>query len=190
MAVELVEDAVETDAHLIGEGIAGDVIGRLGRAARIFGIVRMILRLEHVEDMGAIRLRRAHDIGSRRIGLAAGAERGIGALDFDPGLDEGVEEGDGGRQVGLVGGDDIGARIALGGNLDQRLILERRVDLLRSARPRLVMVAAAIGLQRCGVGQPVDLGRRDRPAVLLPFSMLFVPIRQMLSSSRSRLREA
>ena len=69
-AVEPVEDAIELDAHLIGQRPAGVVVGAGRRPAGIRDVVRMILRLEHVEHVRAERLRRLHDVRAGRIGLA------------------------------------------------------------------------------------------------------------------------
>ena len=65
--VEGVEDAVEFDPHRIRDVVAGDVVGGAWRSARIRDVVRVVLRLEHVHEMGAERLRRLHDIGPGRI---------------------------------------------------------------------------------------------------------------------------
>ena len=105
--------------------------------------------------MRAIGLIGAHDIGTGGIAFPARLERRVGPLHLDAILDERVEEGDRGRHVALVGGDDIGARIALGRGLQHRLV-EAGIDLL----------GAAPFVQRLGIGQPVDLGRGDGPAIL------------------------
>jgi hypothetical protein len=47
--------------------------------------------------------------------LAGDVEGGGGPLHGDAGLHEGVDELDGGGEVGLVGGEDVAARIAVGG---------------------------------------------------------------------------
>ena len=65
--VEGLEDAVELHAHLEGERPAGAVVGRNRRAARVLEVVRMILRLEHVEHVRAKCLRRLHDERAGRV---------------------------------------------------------------------------------------------------------------------------
>ena len=112
-ARETVEHAIEIHAHLVRQRIAGDVVRRLGRAAGEFGIVRMILRLEHVDHVRAIGLRGLHDVRPRRIALAAGRERRGRAVDIDAVLDQRVEERDRRRHVALVGRQHIAARVAL-----------------------------------------------------------------------------
>ncbi len=50
-AVEAVEDAVELHAHLERQRLAGRVVGRRRRAAGVGEVVRVVLRLEHVEHV-------------------------------------------------------------------------------------------------------------------------------------------
>src|SRR3546814_15589616 len=47
LALEPIQDAIERDAHLICEGVAGDVLGGLGRHARVTRFVRVILGPEN-----------------------------------------------------------------------------------------------------------------------------------------------
>ena len=153
--LEAVQDPVELDPHLVGQSVAGHVIRRLGRAARIFQVVRVILRLEHVEDVRAIGLGRPHDIRAGGIGLA-GDREGLGRLvHVDAGLDQGVEEGDDGGHVGLIGGDHIAARVAALRRLQHRLV-QAGVDR-RAVGARLVLARG---------GQRLDAGRGGRPAIL------------------------
>ena len=51
-------------AHLKGQRIAGRVVGPDRRPAGISEVVGMVLRLEHVEHMGAKRLGALHDVGT------------------------------------------------------------------------------------------------------------------------------
>src|SRR4029077_16842142 len=69
-AVEAVEHAVELHAHLIGQRPAGNVIRRGWGGAGIRKIVRVVLRLEHVEHVGTKRLGTLHDIGAGPIMFA------------------------------------------------------------------------------------------------------------------------
>ena len=63
--VKAIQNPVELDAHLIGEGPAGNVIGGNRRSARVSEIVGMVLRLEHIHHVGTERLRR---LDHQRIG--------------------------------------------------------------------------------------------------------------------------
>ena len=58
--VEAVEDAIELHAHLVGERPAGVVVGRNRRTAGRGEVVRVILRLEHVDHVGPEGLRGLH----------------------------------------------------------------------------------------------------------------------------------
>ncbi len=58
---ERLEDPVEPHAHLERERPAGVVIGRRRRRAGIRNHVRMVLPLEHVQDVRTERLRGEHD---------------------------------------------------------------------------------------------------------------------------------
>ena len=100
------------DAHLEGEGPAGGVVGPVGRAAGVGEVVGVVLRLEHVEDLRAEGLRGEDDVGAGGVVLAGDVEVGAGLLDFDAGLHQAVDEFGRGGEVGLVGGDDVAARVA------------------------------------------------------------------------------
>ncbi len=113
----------------------------------------MVLRLEHVEHVGAIGLSRLHHIGARRIGLAAHSEGLGGAIHIHAGLDQAVQEGDGGGQVGLIRRDDIAARVAPG-RVAQHAFIQRRID------------SASVLARRCVQG--VDRRGRDPPGVGIP----------------------
>ncbi|MNQ42812.1 hypothetical protein D3C85_565210 [compost metagenome] len=151
-SLEAVEDAVELDPHLQRQRIAGGVIGQGGRTARILQVVRVVLRLEHVQHVRAIGLGRLHHIGTCRIGLAADGEGARGAIHVHARLDQAVEEGDGVGQVGLIGRDDIAARIATR-RIAQHLVIEGRID------------AATAGVLARRLDQSLDAGRRDAPGV-------------------------
>src|SRR5271166_4588389 len=98
-SVEWIEDAVELHAHLIGERVAGNVVGRNRRAARITKIVGMILRLEHIEDMRTERLRCFHYPRTGRIMFACDIERRGGAIYDDAVFDQSVDKLRGRRKV-------------------------------------------------------------------------------------------
>src|SRR5688572_18280124 len=78
--VEPIEDAIELDAHLIGERPPGVVVRRNRRPARILEVVWMVLRLEHVERVRAERLRRPYHVRSGGIILTARSERCAGSV--------------------------------------------------------------------------------------------------------------
>lgn len=73
-AVKAVEEAIELDAHGIGQRPPGGVIGWDGGTAGIGEVVRMVLRFEEVEDMGAEGLVGLHDIGTCGVGLTVYGE--------------------------------------------------------------------------------------------------------------------
>uniref|UniRef100_A0A0N4ZWA7 Twin arginine translocase protein A n=1 Tax=Parastrongyloides trichosuri TaxID=131310 RepID=A0A0N4ZWA7_PARTI len=152
-AVKAVQHAIERHPHLIGQSVSGDVVRQLGRAAGVFGVVRMVLRLEHVQHVGPEGLGGLHHIGALRIALSANGERGAGDLNVDAAFHQSVEEGHRGGQVALFFRvDDEAARIAVLGRLQHR-IEQARVD------------GAAVG----GGGrrfQRVDFLGRDGPTVL------------------------
>ena len=75
-----VEDAIELHAHLKGECPTRVVVRRSGSRARIRKIIGMVLRLEHVEHVGAKRLRTFHNVRASRIRLARDFKRRLGAL--------------------------------------------------------------------------------------------------------------
>ncbi len=149
--LEPVQDAVELDAHLHGQGIAGRVIGQLGRAARILQIVRVVLRLEHVQHVGAIGLGRLHHIGPGRIALTADGEGARRSLHVHAGLDQAVQEGDGGGQVGLIRRDDIAARIAPG-RVAQHALIQGGIDSASALARRCVQGVDRRGRDPPGVG--------------------------------------
>ena len=161
-ALERFQDAVELHAHLIGERPAGVVVGRDGRAAGIGEVVGMVLRLEHVEDVGPERLGGPDHVRPRRVALSGRLEVAHGALDRDPVLDERVHELGRGGEIGLVGGDDVAARVAPGGLVEQRHVLCGH-DALPAAPPARRVARGAVFRGR-GLHRRDDL-RMDRPAV-------------------------
>src|SRR5687768_7693577 len=110
---EWIEHAIELHAHLVGERPAGVVIGRSRRSPRIGNVVWMHLRLEHIDDVRAERLRGSHDQRIHRITFSANGKWSSGAMYDDAGLDQSVGEFRGREKVALVGGDDVSARVAL-----------------------------------------------------------------------------
>ena len=111
-AVEGLHHAIELHAHLHGERPAGDVVGALGRAAGIGEIVGVILRLEHVQHVRAEGLVAFHHEAARGIILAGDGEGRCGLVNGDAVLQQRVDEFGGGGEIGLIGGDDVAARIA------------------------------------------------------------------------------
>ena len=139
-AVEALHHAIVLNAHLHGERPTRDVVGTLGRAAGISEIVGMILRLEHVHHVRAERLRGLHHIGTRGIALAGHLESGGRALPHgDAVLQQRVDKFRGGGEVGLIGRNDVAARIAQFG------IVQNRVVQLRRNRARGAPKSAAAG---------------------------------------------
>ncbi len=113
-AGERFEFPIELNAHLEGECVAGRVVGAIGWAAGVGEVVGVILRLEHVEDVRAEGLRAEDDVGVLGVVFACDGKVGCGLLDFDAALQEGVDEFSGGGEVGLIGREDVAARVAHG----------------------------------------------------------------------------
>ena len=67
--VEPVEDLIELQAPHVREGVARHVVRRRRRTARIWQVVRVILRLEHAHYVRAARLRSSHHVRSGAISL-------------------------------------------------------------------------------------------------------------------------
>ena len=126
-AVEGVEHAIEGDTHLVRQRVASIVVRPFRRTARIREVVRVILWLEHVEHVGPERLRRVHDIRARRIRLAAHGEVLRRAIHRDAHVPQRVHELRGGREVGLIRGDYVAARITVR-RVVQYTVVERRLD--------------------------------------------------------------
>ena len=113
-AVEAIENAVELDPHLERERPAGDVVRRNGRPAGIAKIVGMILRLEHVEHVRAERLRGLHDKRARRItSCPPPGNSAVACSTVIPFLSSALTNLVGGGEIGLIGGNDVAARIAI-----------------------------------------------------------------------------
>src|SRR5437868_14874691 len=98
-AVKAVEDAIKLHAHLKGHCPAGRIIRRRGRAARIWNVVRMILRLEHIEDVRTEGLRALHHVRACRISFAVDLKSARRAMNGDAGLDEDVDKLGRGQKV-------------------------------------------------------------------------------------------
>src|ERR1035438_2290750 len=90
--IESIQDAIELDAHLERQRVSGDIVGRNGRTAGITEIVGVILRFEHIENVGAKGLRSLDNPGTCWIMFARDVEDRGGAMDCDTGLDEGRSE--------------------------------------------------------------------------------------------------
>ena len=126
----------------------------------------MVLRLEHVEHVGAEGLRAPHHVGADRIRLPGHGKVGRGPFHHHPGLEQRVDELRRRGEVGLVRWEDVPARIAQVG-IEQLLIVLARpaaaaeaahvAGEVRLALPRLQFLA-----------QPVHPLGLDRPAVLVP----------------------
>src|SRR5688500_16147500 len=89
-STERIQHAIELHSHLVGERPAGVVIRWGRRSAGIWNVVRMYLRLEHVEDVRTECLRRSHDERVRRIASAGDSEWRGRAMDDYSCLDQGV----------------------------------------------------------------------------------------------------
>src|SRR5436305_15164039 len=72
---EWIENAIELNAHLISKSPSGIVVGRRGRSTRVWNVVRVILRLKHVQDVRPECLSSLNDERVGRVALALNAER-------------------------------------------------------------------------------------------------------------------
>ena len=106
----------------------------------------MILGLEHVDDVRAPGLRRLHDIGAGRIGLAVGGQRRGRLQDLDADEAQRVDELGGRRSVGLVGGNHVDARVA-----PRRILQHGGVGRERQAPSSAAAAPSACGgrVRRC-----------------------------------------
>ena len=111
-SIEPVEDAIERHAHLVGERVAGVVVWALRRPTRIREIIRMILRLEHVEYVRTERLVALHHVRSGGILLAGHAERSRRSIHDDTHVQQRIHELRRRREVRLVARQDVAAGIA------------------------------------------------------------------------------
>src|SRR5439155_25795092 len=89
---ERIEDAIKLDTHRVRNVVAGPIVRRSWRSARIRDVVRMILRLEHVQQVRAERLRALHDVRTSRILLARPGGWRSRTVDDAAGLGGDVEE--------------------------------------------------------------------------------------------------
>ena len=85
--VKGLENTIKFHAHLIRERPAGAVIRRCGRCARVFEIIRVILRFKHVQNMWAERLRGFYNVGAGGVAFSADRERRGCAVNRDAVLD-------------------------------------------------------------------------------------------------------
>ena len=119
-AVECLEHAIELHAHLERQRPAGVVVRRHRRPARVGDVVRVLLRLEHVEHVRAERLRRLHHERPGGIALPLHREAARGAMHGDAGLEQRAGELDRGQEIRLVGRQDVAARVALARVAEER----------------------------------------------------------------------
>src|SRR6185503_6442652 len=147
--VEAVEDAIELHAHRVGERPTGVVVRPLRRTARIREIVRVILRLHHVEDLSARRLRRLDHERTGRIVFAVHREIRGRPLDRHANVAQRVHELDRRREIRLIGRDDVAASVALVLRLEDRVV--------RRDSGHVVAIAAAI---RRSADDEITTGRR------------------------------
>src|SRR6185503_2988893 len=96
------EHTVELYLHLHRQRPARDVIGRDRRTAGILEVVRMILRLEHVENVRAVGLVAGHEERTGRVWLPGDLERAGGTMNLHTIFEERVDEARRGGKVGLV----------------------------------------------------------------------------------------
>ena len=174
-AVEPVENAVVLDAHLHRQRPAGIVVRRCRRRAREREVVRVILRLEHVEHVRTERLRRLHHVRAGEVLLSAGGKSGGGAVHDNARLLKRDKELLRREQVRLVAGNHIAARQPHVRRAEQLEVL-----LLRARRAATTTkVCGCERVERCsatstataGTAAKLGLGvrehrRRHDPAVL------------------------
>ena len=111
-AVNRIQNSVEPDPHLQRERPARIVIRRGWRRTRIGEIVRMILRLEHVENLRAKRLRGLHDERTCRVCPPAGAKLRRRPMHRHAVPYQRIHELRGCKKVWLAGRNDVAAGIA------------------------------------------------------------------------------
>ena len=146
-SAERLQNPVELHSHLIGERPACVVVRRSRRAAGIRDVVRVVLRLEHVEDVRPKRLRRLHHVGACRVVFPAHFERHRGALDGDSGLDQRVDELRRGEKVRLIGRYDVPARVPVG-RIPHDADVRRHIG--RTRRLRTTTATAGVTALRAG----------------------------------------
>src|SRR5215831_15287310 len=95
LAIEAVENSIELYAHRVRKRPPGVVVGPCRRSAGIRKIVRVVLGLEHIQNVRTICLIGLYDIGSGRVRLAGGGKGRVGMLDFNAVLDKSIEKFDG-----------------------------------------------------------------------------------------------
>ena len=112
IALYRIEHSIKSYAHLEGEGIARTIVWRDRCGAGGGDIVRVILGLEHIQDMRSKRLITRHDQGAGRVSLASLVEGGLSFKDSDAVLNQRVGKPAPGEEVCLVFRDDKGTRIS------------------------------------------------------------------------------
>src|SRR6516164_1249770 len=95
-AIEAVKDPIELYAHNVRQRPSRVVIGPGRRSARIRKIIRVVLGLEHIQDVRAISLIRLDYIRPGWVRLAGDGERRVGMLNFNAVLDKSIQKFDGG----------------------------------------------------------------------------------------------
>ena len=183
-AVEAVEYPVELDGHLEGRGVACGVVRPDRGAAGIGEVVGVVLRLEHIEHVGAKRLRGLHDVRTLGIRLAGDREVGRGPLDLDAGPEQGVDELRRGQKVGLVGRQNVASWVTASWGVEEAFKLRqpRRARPVRPSTttapprpPRPLASAAAAGppwAASTTLGVMVQLSRLPRSIALWPISQM------------------
>ena len=85
----------------------------------------MILRFEHIQNVGTEGLRGFHHVGTGGIFFSGDGEIRRGAVDGNAGFEEGVDKFYSGRKVGLIGGNQIAAWVAELGFLHDFIVVFR-----------------------------------------------------------------
>src|SRR5215510_6431628 len=132
--VESIENSLEFDTHLQGKCPAGIIIRRDGRSSGVTEIVRMILWLEHIEDVRSKCLSSFHYIRTGWIVFSVDLESAFCGVDTHAGLDQSIDEFGCSRKVRLIGRQDISARIAFFGSSHRLIKLNRLAALDASGR--------------------------------------------------------
>src|SRR5262245_8266936 len=114
-SVKTIEDSLEFDAHLHGECPAGVIVRRDRRPSRITEIVRMILWLEHIEDVRAECLSGFDYVRAGRKVFSIDLKSAFSDVYTHAGFNKSVDEFGSSRKVRLIGRQDISARIAFFG---------------------------------------------------------------------------
>jgi len=104
------------NAHLEGEGPAGGIVGAVRWASGVGKVVGVVLGLEHVEDVRAVGLSAEDDVRVFGVVFACDFESRRWLAEFlRPLFMRALTNFVCGGEVGLAGGEDVAARVALGG---------------------------------------------------------------------------